>query len=295
MRRIVVALGLLLVAAPACEHVHKAAPKGDAPKATLVVSKGFGAQRVLSKVVAPGQSLMAALETVAKVDVNQGGRYIQAVDGTQGSRTRQVDWFWYVNGIAGDRAASEFTLRKGDRGLIDYHDWADYLDTPAIVGAFPEPFVHGFRGARPAVQVSGSPALATALRAEGVHEVPGSKRWRILVGGDAALRADPRYRQVSDDPGTAGVTAAIQRGRVLVYDGHRMRPVSGARVVVWAAASSSSDGNAVDGVLLAIAGLDAASASKAARVVAANPAVLAGRFAAAFDGAGHVVATGGRP
>jgi hypothetical protein len=229
------------------------------------------------------------------VDVNQGGRYIQAVNGTQGSRTDQVDWFWYVNGIAGDRAASEFTLRTGDRGLVDYHDWADYLDTPAIVGAFPEPFVHGFHGARPAVEVTGSPALAVALRGTGVREVRRSGHWRILVGSDASLRAEPRYRQVSDDPASAGVTAAIQKGRVLVYDGSRMRPVAAARAVVWAAAASASDGSAVDGVVLAIAGVDAASASKVARVVAANPAVLAGRFAAAFDASGHLVASGGRP
>ena len=250
---------------------------------------------MLVRSVAPGQSLMAALETVAKVGVNQGGRFIQSVDGTQGSRTDQVDWFWYVNGIAGDRAASEFTLRTGDRGLVDYHDWADYQDTPAIVGAFPEPFVHGFHGARPAVQVTGSPALAAALRGRRVHEVRRSAHWRILVGSDAALRADARYRQVSGDPAAAGVTAAIQKGRVLVYDGRRLRPVPAARAVVWAAATSSSDGSAVDGVLLSIAGLDAASARTVARVVASNPAVLAGRFAAAFDAAGRVVASGGRP
>ena len=155
--------------------------------------------------------------------------------------------------------------------------------------------MHGFHGARPAVQVQGSPALAAALRGRGVREVATSKHWRILVGSDAALRADARYRQVSDDPAAAGVTAAIRKGRVLVYDGRRMRPVGAARAVVWAAAASSSDGSAVDGVVLSIAGLDAAAARAAARVVASHPAVLAGRFAAAFDGAGHVVASGGRP
>ena len=45
-RRSLVALALLLAAAPACEHVHKAAPKAGAPQATLVVSKGYGARRV---------------------------------------------------------------------------------------------------------------------------------------------------------------------------------------------------------------------------------------------------------
>jgi hypothetical protein len=46
---------------------------------------------------------------------------------------------------------------------------------------------------------------------------------------------------------------------------------------------------------MAIAGLDAASARRAADAIARDPGLLAGRFAAAFDGNGHLVASGGRP
>jgi hypothetical protein len=99
---------------------------------------------------------------------------------------------------------------------------------------------------------------------------------------------------VSGDPMAAGVTAVIRGGQVLVYDGRRLRPVRDARAVVWAAATSASDGSAVDGVLLAIAGLDQGAARTVARSLAATPALLAGRFAAAFDASGHVVASGGR-
>jgi hypothetical protein len=294
VRRLLAVLAVLLVAAPACEHVHKARPKAGAPSASVLVTKGFGARRLLAATVAPGQSLMAALETVAEVKVAYGGRYIQSLNGIEGSKLDQRDWFWYVNGIEGDRAANGFTLRRGDRGLVDYHDWADYEDLPAIVGAFPEPFVHGFGGAKPRVQVEGSPALGAALRGRGVREVARSAHWRILVGADAALRADRRYRQVSDDPTAAGVTAAIHEGRVLVYDGRRLRPVPRARAVVWAAATSPSEGDAVNGVVLAVAGLDAAAARRVAQAIGASPGLLAGRFAAAFDAGGHVVASGGR-
>ena len=49
-----------------------------------------------------------------------------------------------------------------------------------------------------------------------------------------------------------------------------------------------------DGVLVAVVGLDAASADAAARTVADDPGVLRLRYAVAFDGAGHPLAAGGR-
>ena len=47
--------------------------------------------------------------------------------------------------------------------------------------------------------MQGSPALADALRAAGATRRDGS-RWRVLVGSDAELRGDARYRAAVDDP-----------------------------------------------------------------------------------------------
>ena len=45
---------------------------------------------------------------------------------------------------------------------------------------------------------------------------------------------------------------------------------------------------------MAVAGLDEAAARAAARAVVARPALLAQRYALAFDGAGHPLRAGGR-
>ena len=77
---------------------------------------------------------------------------------------------------------------------------------------------------------------------------------------------------------------------MLVYDGAELTPRPGARAVAFAV--RDPDGG---GATLAIAGLDAAAAQAAGDAIAADPALLSHRFAAAFDGQGRVVASGGRP
>ncbi len=49
-----------------------------------------------------------------------------------------------------------------------------------------------------------------------------------------------------------------------------------------------------DGVLLAVAGLDAEAARAAAETIAADPSVLRLRYAVAFDGDGRPLRAGGR-
>ena len=38
---------------------------------------------------------------------------------------RHEDWFWFVNGLAGDRSATSYRLRDGDVAWWDYRDWSD--------------------------------------------------------------------------------------------------------------------------------------------------------------------------
>ena len=39
---------------------------------------------------------------------------------SQGSLTQQRDWFYFVNGVEGDRSAAEVTLHAGDVEWWDY-------------------------------------------------------------------------------------------------------------------------------------------------------------------------------
>jgi hypothetical protein len=96
------------------------------------------------------------------------------------------------------------------------------------------------------------------------------------------------------DPEAAGLTVLLRDGRVFVLgaDGSTLREVPGARAIAAAVLTGATPDDG--GVLLAVAGLDAAAARAAADRIARDPRVLRGRFAVAFDGAGEPVAVGGR-
>ncbi len=96
--------------------------------------------------VPAGTSAMQALDRVADVKTRYGGRYVRAVDGLEEHGNRS--WFYYVNGYLADRSAADYRLRAGDVEWWDYRSWRDPAQDPVVVGAFPEPFLHGYDGQR---------------------------------------------------------------------------------------------------------------------------------------------------
>ena len=138
---------------------------GEEGTATLWVTRDRGAQLLLEAEVEAGQTLMRALDSQVDLETRYGGRYVQSIDGLAGSLEGQRDWFWFVNGYEGDRSASAYRLRDGDVAWLDYRAWEREGEARVVVGAFPEPFLHGYEGrTRPAVvRFDGSRALATRL------------------------------------------------------------------------------------------------------------------------------------
>jgi hypothetical protein len=138
---------------------------GEEGTATLWVTRDRGAELLLEAEVEAGQTLMRALDSQVDLETRYGGRYVQSIDGLAGSLEGQRDWFWFVNGYEGDRSASAYRLRDGDVAWLDYRAWEREGEARVVVGAFPEPFLHGYEGrTRPAVvRFEGSRALATRL------------------------------------------------------------------------------------------------------------------------------------
>ena len=114
--------------------------------AQLWVTRDRGAQLLLIAEVEAGQSLLRALAAEADVETRYGGRYVQSVNGIEGSLGEQRDWFWFVNGYEGDRSAASYRLRDGDVAWLDYRAWEREGEARVVVGAFPEPFLHGYDG-----------------------------------------------------------------------------------------------------------------------------------------------------
>ena len=105
---------------------------------------------------------MRALASEADLETRYGGRFVQSVNGIEGSLGEQHDWFWFVNGYEGDRSAASYTLRDGDVAWLDYRAWEREGEARVVVGAFPEPFVHGYEGKT--VSRSGSKAREACAR-----------------------------------------------------------------------------------------------------------------------------------
>ncbi|HWL33282.1 MAG TPA: DUF4430 domain-containing protein [Gaiellaceae bacterium] len=133
--------------------------------ATLWVTRDRGAELLLDVKVDAGQTLMRALGSKVELETRYGGRFVQSIDGLAGSLDDQRDWFWFVNGYEGDRSASAYRLRDGDVAWFDYRGWEREGEARVVVGAFPEPFLHGYGGKTRAavVRFEGSRTRATRL------------------------------------------------------------------------------------------------------------------------------------
>jgi hypothetical protein len=129
--------------------------------AQLWVTRDRGARLLVAAKVEAGQTLMRALASRSKVKTRYGGRYVQSVNGIDGSLGAQRDWFWFVNGYEGDRSAASYTLRDGDVAWFDYRGWEREGEARVVVGAFPEPLLHGYAGKTRPLAIRYEPALAT--------------------------------------------------------------------------------------------------------------------------------------
>jgi hypothetical protein len=181
---------VLAVALTGCGSVHTQG------KATLWITRDRGARVVLVRTVPAGLTAMQALKRGAEVDTSYGGRFVQAIDGVKGSLSARRDWFYFVNGIEADRGAAEYRLRPGDVEWWDYRSWRREMRALSVVGAFPEPFLHGYDGkVRPAVVVGrgeGARLLARLLHGRVATTAPRRANVLRLVRG--ATRFTARLR-----------------------------------------------------------------------------------------------------
>ena len=161
MRRLAAA-GLAVAALAGCGSTHT---KGSA---TLWITRDRGEHVLLVDKVRAGQTAMQALQHAMKVKTSYGGRFVQSIDGVSGDRSGRRDWFYFVNGYEADRGAADYTLHPGDVEWWDYRSWKHELHVPIVVGAFPEPFLHGYAGkTRAAAIVFDSKGLEPQARALG--------------------------------------------------------------------------------------------------------------------------------
>jgi hypothetical protein len=139
--------------------------QGEKGKARVWVTRDRGVTLLDKATVPAGLTALQGLYRVAQVETGYGGAFVTKIDGVAGSRLHQSDWFFFVNGYEADRGAASYRLRGGDVEWWDYRSWSGSERAPVVVGAFPEPFLHGYDGKRRAAAVRFGPGLRAEAKA----------------------------------------------------------------------------------------------------------------------------------
>jgi hypothetical protein len=159
-RGLLVACAVVLLAG--CGH-----ERTGSGTASLWITRDRGASVLLVQTVPAGLTAMQALDKKADISTRYGGRYVQSIEGVEGDVSKRRDWFWFLNGIEADRSAAEYRLRPGDVEWWDYRSWSGEMREPVVVGAFPEPFLHGWDGKVRSVAVRYAPGLRRGAQSIG--------------------------------------------------------------------------------------------------------------------------------
>jgi len=192
----------------------------------LTVTDGFGSRLIYSGArprISGQDTVMRLLQRNGSVTTRYGGGFVQSIDGLAGGQVggRPVDWFYYVNGIEAPVGAASTTLRAGDRVWWDRHDWGAAMETPAVVGSFPEPFTDASGEHRTPVMVEcerpGSApcqlvgarlaAVGVPARRSSLSAGPVPSGLRVLVGRWASVRTDRTAATLERGPAATGVFA----------------------------------------------------------------------------------------
>jgi len=197
---------------------------GPGPGAiSLTVTRAFGgsAVRTLHPARVPGsETVMRMLERSFPVTTRYGGGFVQSIGGlsADGSRT---DWFYYVNGVQAAQGAASTAVHRGDQIWWDLHDWRATNSIPAVVGSFPEPFLHGIGGKRYPTTVECAANVGRACRrvtaALNAAHVPvasqligtgsGPDTTGVVVGTWSEVQGEVAASLVAHGPGASGIYA----------------------------------------------------------------------------------------
>jgi hypothetical protein len=191
------------VAAAAVAALLAGCGGGTHGSATLWVTRDEGRTVLVDTTVPAGETALQALDRKADISTRYGGKFVESVNGVAGSIAKRSDWFYFVNGIEVSRGAQEYRLHDGDVLWWDYRDWGRLGESrPMVVGAYPEPFLHGFDGRTRPTEVAYE---RTASRSDALL-IAKQVRARMVVGpGDAGVGSGSNRIVISSTPQLASI------------------------------------------------------------------------------------------
>lgn len=287
------------VAAAGCGVGPGEAAEGQA---TLTVTRDYGSESLTTATLdgpTPSDTVVRFLDANAEIETEYGGNFVSAIDGLEGSTVDggPEDWFFFVNGIYSEIGAGEAKVHVGDRIWWDYRRWAEAYRVPAVVGSWPEPFLHGYDGETREVVVEclaeqrDCDAVAERLRSEGVEprvETVSAPRpdpdvLRILVGPWQSLRTDAAARMIESGPGMSGVYADLEQCGGGPWQLSILGDDAQPRDLLTEGGFVAAVRRGTDEPTWLVAGLDTASVDDAVALLDSDS--LRDRYAVAFDAA----------
>jgi hypothetical protein len=272
---------------------------------TVSVTRDFGATPIATPRAAHVSGGETALNVLARSYpvTSADGRTVQSIAGQPAGEERGAPaaWSYYVNGVEPKRGPAKATVGAGDSIWWDLHDAGQQVFTRAVVGSFPEPFLHGIEGERLPVRIECAEAEGDACRTVtarmSAFGVPAgvaalgevgevSDTLRLAVGPWRALRRIAGARSLAVGPRTSGVYARISSdgGSLELLDarGDVSTTLSAGAGLLAATRSPGQD------PLWLITGTDAAGADRAAHAL--QQSSLYHRFAVALSPSAGVLA-----
>jgi hypothetical protein len=89
-----------------------------------LVTSGCGKTVVVKKTsVEVGQTAMRALDQVADIETDSGGKFVTGINGVEQDTGKKLAWLYYINGVEAQKGATEITLKAGDVEWWDLHNY----------------------------------------------------------------------------------------------------------------------------------------------------------------------------
>lgn len=259
----------------------------------VTVTEDFGTQAVAAGMVVRSSLDATALDLVRRrFKVAAGPGAVSSIAGAVAAGGRR--WFVYVNGVA---ASPRSRVHAGDRVWWDLH--SSSVAPQAVVGAFPEPFLHGLGGKRLPVTVACGSGVAAACRrvaralarlgvpaaSQALGTASGQDSLAVVVGTWSELRGEVVATLLARGPSASGVFARFtgRAGRSLELLDAGGRDVSGLGPAAGLIAALTERGSAPTWL---VTGTNPTGVLAAADAFA--PGQLRDRFALAVGGGRHL-------
>jgi hypothetical protein len=272
---------------------------------TVSVTREFGAIPIAAPRAAAVRGEETALNVLARSYPMRSadGSTVQSIAGHPGAEERAalLAWSYYVNGVEPKTSPAKASVGAGDSIWWDLHEASQQDVTRAVVGSFPEPFLHGIEGERLPVriecaEVEGDACRTVIARMAGLGVPAGvaalgevgevTDTLRVAVGPWLALRRIAGARSLALGPHASGVYARISADgsslELLDARGDVSARLSAGAGLVAAMRSPGQD------PLWLITGTDAAGADGAAHALQRSS--LYHRFAVALSPSAGVLA-----